>query len=112
MKIRFTVRQWFAGVLGGASLAIGLGLIFTAFPAETSPTGGAAYVGIADTKQGGLFRLDIKGEGDNAEVTATKIVSLDRPTAIAFSPEGDAYVTAFGGGANDSGVLVKISGGL
>ena len=66
----------------------------------------------ADTKQGGLFRLDIKGEGDNAEVTATKIVSLDRPTAIAFSPEGDAYVTAFGGGANDSGVLVKISGSL
>jgi len=44
-----------------------------------------------DTTQGGLFELTIDGD----DVTARKVVELDKPTAIAFSGNA-AYVTIFG----------------
>jgi len=61
-----------------------------------------------DTSQGGLFRLDVSGD----EVKATRIATLDRPTAIAFGKNGDCYVT-YGAADTDSkpnGKVGKISG--
>ncbi|MCA9113701.1 MAG: hypothetical protein KDA79_01350, partial [Planctomycetaceae bacterium] len=52
----------------------------------------------SDTAQGGLFRLDIDGD----KVTATKILSLDKPTAIAFDKSGSLYLTTFGTAEKDS----------
>jgi DNA-binding beta-propeller fold protein YncE len=59
-----------------------------------SPTGKLYAVDFAwaDTTQGGLFELVIEGE----EVKANKVISLDRPTALAFDADGGLYITVFG----------------
>ncbi len=60
-----------------------------------SPKTGKLYVtdfSWTDASKGGLFRLDIEGD----ECKATKIVSLDKPTALAFDKEGKLYVATFG----------------
>ena len=65
-----------------------------------------------DAKQGGLFRLDIEGDA----VKATKLVSLDKPTALAFDKEGKLYITVFGtedpNGDRSPGKLLSIEPGL
>lgn len=66
-----------------------------------------------DTTQGGLFRMVAKGE---TEVTARKILSLDKPTAMVFAPDGTLYITLIGtapeGSDKKPGQLVKIVPGL
>lgn len=46
----------------------------------------------ADTKQGGLFELMVDGDS----VKTRKVVSLDKPTSLAFDAKGNVYVTVFG----------------
>ncbi|REJ73637.1 MAG: hypothetical protein DWQ34_20180 [Planctomycetota bacterium] len=46
----------------------------------------------ADPAEGGLFELIIDGD----ELETRKVASLDKPTAIAFSRRGSAFVTVFG----------------
>lgn len=66
----------------------------------------------ADTTQGGLFELTI--DGDNCK--ATKILSLDRPTSLAFDKEGGLYITVFGTGKDTGdkpkGGAIRIEPGL
>ncbi len=66
----------------------------------------------ADTTQGGLFELVIEGE----EVKPKKILSLDRPTSLAFDKEGGLYITVFSlgkdTGENPSGGLIRVEPGL
>jgi DNA-binding beta-propeller fold protein YncE len=61
---------------------------------------------------GGLFELVIEGE----EVKPKKILSLDRPTALAFDKEGALYITVFGTGEQTgdkpSGGLIRLEPGL
>jgi len=61
---------------------------------------------------GGLFSLVI--DGDN--VKTTKIVALEKPTALAFDPAGHLYVTIIGSGekprGTDPGALVYFKPGL
>lgn len=65
-----------------------------------------------DPTQGGLFELVIEGE----EIKPKKVLSLDRPTALAFDKDGNAYVTVFGlgkeTGDKPKGGLLKIPAGF
>jgi hypothetical protein len=66
-------------------------------------------------KEGGLFRLDVSGEGANAKVKAERVTylyeagkddsklpfagdaaAMDKPTAMAFDPAGNLYITMIG----------------
>lgn len=84
-----------------------------------SPKSGKLYcVDFAwmDTKEGGLFRLDVTTKDDKTTVKATKIAVLDKPTALAFAPDGTLYVTLFGtakeGSDEKPGQVVQIGGDL
>jgi DNA-binding beta-propeller fold protein YncE len=62
--------------------------------------------------QGGLFRLD---KDTATAVKAVKIASLDKPTALAFAPDGTLYITVIGTakeGSGPAGSLLKIAPGL
>jgi len=62
------------------------------------------------TDEGGLYRLDASGNS----VKATKIASLDKPTALAFDKDGTLYVTVFGTseGGKPGGAVLKFAAGL
>lgn len=68
-------------------------------------------------EEGGLFRLDADNKSDAQGVKAVKIASLDKPTALAFAPDGTLYVTVVGPKGQDEnapkeGKLVKVAPGL
>jgi DNA-binding beta-propeller fold protein YncE len=60
-----------------------------------SPSSGKLYAtdfSWLDTTQGGLFELTVSGDS----VDVRKVRELDKPTAIAFDSNGNAYVTILG----------------
>lgn len=61
----------------------------------------------SDTKQGGLFQLLADDAGG---MKTKKIMSLDKPTAMAFDADGSLYVTVIG--EEKKGQLIKIQPGL
>jgi len=67
--------------------------------------------------EGGLYRLDAEQTASGQTVKATKIASLDKPTALAFAPDGTLYITVVGPKKEDEnapkqGKLLKIAPGL
>ncbi len=65
----------------------------------------------AEPSQAGLFKL--VGRQRNTECEAIRLLNLDRPTAMAFDPAGNLYVTVLGGEpvvSDSGGKLLKISG--
>ncbi|MCA9053151.1 MAG: hypothetical protein KDA75_04905, partial [Planctomycetaceae bacterium] len=69
-----------------------------------SPASGKLYAvdfAWSDTTQGGLFELVVEGD----KCTTRKVTSLDKPTAIAFDKQGNAFITAFG--TAEEGVKTK-----
>jgi DNA-binding beta-propeller fold protein YncE len=68
-------------------------------------------------EEGGLFRLDAENKNGAQSLKAVKIASLDKPTALAFAPDGTLYVTVVGPkGAEENapkeGKVLKIAPGL
>lgn len=57
------------------------------------------------TEKGALYRVDVKASG----AAVSKLADLDKPTALAFGPDGSLYVTVFGADSS-SGQLLKFSG--
>jgi DNA-binding beta-propeller fold protein YncE len=45
---------------------------------------------------GGLYRIDRSTQAGDSPVKVTKIAALERPTALAFTPDGAAYVATMG----------------
>jgi DNA-binding beta-propeller fold protein YncE len=67
--------------------------------------------------EGGLFRLDAAEAAGQQAIKAVKIAKLDKPTAMAFAPDGTLYLTVIGPKADDDnasqeGKLLKIAPGL
>jgi DNA-binding beta-propeller fold protein YncE len=74
------------------------------------------FAWMADS-EGGLFRLDSDPKNTATSLKTVKIAGLDKPTAMAFAPDGTLYITAVGPKKADEnapkdGKLVKIAPGL
>ncbi len=61
----------------------------------------------------GLYRLDVT-TGEKPSLKVTKVLKLDKPTAMAFTPEGELYITLIGtakeGDKYTPGKLIRVSG--
>jgi hypothetical protein len=67
--------------------------------------------------EGGLFRLDSDPQNPATALKSVKIAPLDKPTAMAFAPDGTLYITVIGPKKADEnapkeGKLLKIAPGL
>ena len=63
----------------------------------------------SDTTQGGLFQI-LKDESAETGVRTKKIMSLDKPTAMAFDNDGALYITTIG--EEKKGQLIQVPPGL
>jgi hypothetical protein len=74
----------------------------------------AADIAWMKHEHGGVFRIDDASEQGTAKCTAVKIADAQRPTALAFGPDGALYVTAWGNTNGDApqGMLLRITGDL
>jgi DNA-binding beta-propeller fold protein YncE len=67
-----------------------------------------------EPKSAGLYRLDRGAKEGDSPLKVTKIVALEKPTAMAFAPDGALYVTTIGSPKEEetaakTGKLVKIT---
>lgn len=61
-----------------------------------------------DATKGGLFAIDAHAADGKA---ATKVISLDKPTGLAFDANGDLFIAVFGkADGKPTGQIVKVSG--
>ena len=69
----------------------------------------------AEPNAGGVYRIDAADVNGRQSCRAVRIAAVERPTSLAFTPDGVLYVTAFGErtGANEppTGQLLKITPG-
>ena len=65
---------------------------------------------------GGLFELSADRSQLQQKLQLTKIMSLEKPTSLAFAPDGTLYITVLGkpsaDGASGTGKLLRIAAGL
>lgn len=78
-----------------------------------SPKTGKLYVvdfAWVKTAEGGLFELTVEGD----KVTATRVLSLDKPTALTFGKDGKLYIAEFGTSKDDkpAGKIIRVDADL
>ena len=66
-----------------------------------------------DASKGALYQVNL-GKMDATAAITKKLLDLDKPTAIAFDKDGNAYIAVFGtakeGSDQPAGQIVKVSG--
>lgn len=69
-----------------------------------------------EASAGGLFEISVDRSVQERKLKLAKIVSLDKPTAMAFGPDGTLYVTVLGkpgsAGEKPTGKLLRFATGL
>ncbi|MCP4814743.1 MAG: hypothetical protein GY888_19725, partial [Planctomycetaceae bacterium] len=69
-----------------------------------------------EASAGGLFEISVDRSTQGQKLKLAKIVALDKPTAMAFGPDGSLYVTVLGkpgsAGEKPTGKLLRFSSGL
>ena len=73
-----------------------------------NPTSGNLF---AADFAGGVYRIEDASEAGRPACRAVKIADVNRPTALAFAPDGSLYVVTFGD-RDDNGTLTVLSGDL
>jgi hypothetical protein len=58
---------------------------------------------------GGVYRLEAAQVDGRESCRAVKIVSVERPTALAFTPDGALFVTTLGEAGGATGAVVRIT---
>jgi len=119
-KPKDSLLTFYSAKTGMKLLNVETGLHDIAGLAYSPKTGNLYAVDFAwmATEEGGLFRLDSDQQNPNAgSLKAVKIASLDKPTAMAFAPDGTLYVTVVGPKKEDEnapkeGQLLKFASGL
>ena len=81
-----------------------------------SPTSGSLYVAgnAPGNEKAALYRIDDASRAGKPACTAVKITDVERPTSLAFGPDGSLYITTAGDSdaEGDRGRLQKITGEL
>jgi hypothetical protein len=80
-----------------------------------SPKSGNLFaLAAANTKgEQGLFRIDDASKPGQPGAVEVKLAEIERPSALAFGPDGVLYVTTFGDEDEDKGgALLKVTGDL
>ncbi len=83
-----------------------------------SPATGDLYVADfswAEPDKGGIYRIDavVDNDAGTMECKPTLVAKVTKPTALAFTPDGNLWCTSFGkteGPADPTGALIKLSG--
>jgi DNA-binding beta-propeller fold protein YncE len=118
-KPKDSLLTFYSAKTGMKVLNLETGLYDIAGLAYSPKTGNLYAVDFAwmATGEGGLFRLDADQKNPASGLKAVKIASLDKPTALAFAPDGTLYVTVVGPKKEDEnapkeGQLLKFAPGL
>jgi hypothetical protein len=79
-----------------------------------SPNLYALDLATASPGEGGLFRIDDAGQAGRPACRAVRIQTIQKPTALAFGPDGALYITAWNdaNGRSDQGLLLRLTGEL
>jgi DNA-binding beta-propeller fold protein YncE len=78
-----------------------------------SPRSGRLYAvdrAASGTEQGGLYRLDVSEDEGELVCNPAKLMTLDQPTALAFTPDGELFIVTLASHTNEhkGGLLVRI----
>jgi hypothetical protein len=63
----------------------------------------------SDPQAGGVYRLEAAQVDGRESCRAVKIASAQRPTALAFTPDGMLYVTTLGDAGDATGSVIRIA---
>jgi hypothetical protein len=111
---RDSVVGYYGPVSGTPALLVKCGL-YDVVGLAYSPGGDLYALDFAwhESSQGGLYRLDAAAVDGRESCRPVRIAAIERPTSLAFTPDGSLYITAFGTRepANDkpTGKLLKIT---
>jgi DNA-binding beta-propeller fold protein YncE len=118
-KPKDSLLTFYSAKTGKKILNLETGLYDITSLAYSSKTGSLYALDFAwmSSGDGGLYRLDRSNADGKQGVKSTKVLALEKPTAMAFGKDGELYITVVGPkkdseNAPKEGALLKIAPGL